>query len=140
MIKKKTEIYLTSHRVRIWHKAVLWWGSRTNRDSCMAAVQIFDPVGIPPMGSLRHQLCGVPSGRTPGIRAGWLCLQTLTSWPLGIVPLGLCQFAGLSFFLLIMNIDRRIKNIVGNPPFLKCKIMCSCSHFKNGEESLWRCG
>ena len=27
-------IYLTHHRFRTWYKAVLWWGQRTNRDSC----------------------------------------------------------------------------------------------------------
>ena len=40
-------IYLTSHRIRIWHKAVLWRRLRTNLDSCVAGAKILDPDGIP---------------------------------------------------------------------------------------------
>ena len=48
-------ICLTSHRVRVWHKAVLLWGLHMTRDSWMAGEKIIDPVGISPMLSLRYQ-------------------------------------------------------------------------------------
>ena len=31
--------YLTFHHVRIWHKAILWWGKRRNRDSGAAGAK-----------------------------------------------------------------------------------------------------
>ena len=40
-----TGIYLTFNRVRIWYKAILWWGRCTNRDSCKAGAKILDPIG-----------------------------------------------------------------------------------------------
>ena len=39
--------YLTSHHVRIWHKAILWWKPCTNQDSCMAGAKILHPISIP---------------------------------------------------------------------------------------------
>ena len=51
----RTAIYLTSNRVRIWHKAVLWWGPNTNQDTCVVGAKILDPIDILPLGHLRHQ-------------------------------------------------------------------------------------
>ena len=48
-------IYLTSHCIIIWHKAVLWWESHPNQNSCVAGAKILDPVGIALMGCLSHQ-------------------------------------------------------------------------------------
>ena len=48
-------IYLSSHRVRIWHKAVLLRGSWINRDSCLAVAKILDLDDSSLLGHLRQQ-------------------------------------------------------------------------------------
>ena len=55
LLPEETAIYLTSHRVKIWHEAVLWLGPRTKsifmRDRLK---KILDLVSIPFLG--RHWL------------------------------------------------------------------------------------
>ena len=48
----RTGIFLISHRVRLWLKAVIWWGLCTNRDSCAP--------GAKNTRSRRHYPFGVP--------------------------------------------------------------------------------
>ena len=50
-----TAIYLTSHSVRIWHKAVLCWEPYTNLDLCTPGEKILEHVGIPLLGRLGYQ-------------------------------------------------------------------------------------
>ena len=50
-----TAIYLTSNRIRKWHKVVLWWEPCTNRDAHMEGAEILDPVGIILLGRPWHQ-------------------------------------------------------------------------------------
>ena len=52
---REDAIYLVSHCVRIWHKAVLCREPRTNRDSCVAGTKFLDTVGIPFLGYLSYQ-------------------------------------------------------------------------------------
>ena len=52
---KADALYLTSHHVRISHRAVYGGGGCMNRNSCAASAKILDPIGIPWMGHLTYE-------------------------------------------------------------------------------------
>ena len=55
LISRQDDIYLTSQHIRIWHKAILWWGPCTNQDSIAAGAKTLDTVGIPLLVHFMHQ-------------------------------------------------------------------------------------
>ena len=69
MVQSIPVIYLIFYRGRLWHKTVLSWGPRTNRDSCTASAKSLDPVGIPQMWCLRHQPINLSPGYDSALRA-----------------------------------------------------------------------
>ena len=63
-------IYLTSHRVRIWHKAVSWWGPRTNQNSFAVGAKMYYSFGAPqaPSNKLSPVSRQRPGGKLPEVK------------------------------------------------------------------------